>query len=297
MTTVPKQFSYADTRAVDLRVSRYDQASSLLIALLIMLSVAVGLMFVIWLTMTLVFIPKSVPVKLVENVAGRGDHAEGFARDLEAPGMEEMPELAEPQLETSMEALTEAVSTVAASLDQIPVPSNATSKGEGGLGDSRPPGPEGEGDNIIPRWERWEIRFESSSLAAYARQLDFFKIELGAAGGGKKNIDYAYDLSTSPKTRSGPGDAEKRLYMTWRGGSTLQQFDQQLLQRAGVNTTNRLLLQFYPEEVEDRLAWIERENAQGRSVQEFFRTVFEVRARGNGWEFFVAEQRFRPKPL
>jgi len=296
VTTVPKQFQRAELPISDLRVSRYDQASSLLISLLIMVGAGVALMFVIWLTMTMVFIPKSIPVKLVEDVAGRGDHAEGFARDLEAPGMEEMPELAEPQLETSMDAMTDAVSTVAASMDVISVPSTQTSKGEGGLGDSRPPGPLGEGDNIIPRWERWEIRFESSNIDAYARQLDFFKIELGAAGGGKKNIDYASNLSGSPQTRTGPGDAEKRLYMTWRSGSTLQQFDRQLLQRAGVNPANRLLLQFYPEEVEDRLAWIEKENAQGKTVQEYFKTVFEVRPRGTGWEFFVADQRFRPKP-
>jgi hypothetical protein len=56
-------------------------------------------------------------------------------------------------------------------------------------------------------------------------------------------------------------------------------------------------MQFYPEEVEDRLAWIEMENADGRSVKEFQKTVFGVRAaRGGNYEFFVQEQRFRPAP-
>ncbi|MBI2479421.1 MAG: hypothetical protein HYV60_12555 [Planctomycetia bacterium] len=270
----------------------------MVVALLIMVGVAVVGMFIIWLTATLVFVPRSVPVKLVENVAGRGDHAEGFERDLEAPGMEEMPELAEPQLEVAMEAMTEAVSSVAAAMDSVALPSDATSKGEGGMGDSRPAGPLGEGDNIIPRWERWEIRFESSSESAYAKQLDSFKIELGAAGGGKKNVDYARNLTKAkPDTYSGPGDKEQRLYMTWRGG-TLQKFDQNLLRKAGVNITNRLLMQFYPEEVEDQLAWIEMEHAkkQNKTVQEFLKMVFELKPKGSAWEFVVAEMRFRPKP-
>lgn len=296
MTTVPKPVRRPDTTAM--HVSRFDQVASLVVALLIMVGVAVVGMFIIWLTATLVFKSRSVPVKLVENVPGRGDHAEGFERDLEAPGMEEMPELAEPQLEVAMEAMTEAVSSVAAAMDSVSVPSDATSKGEGGMGDSRPPGPLDEGDNIIPRWERWEIRFESSSESAYARQLDAFKIELGAAGGGRKNVDYARNLTKGkPDTYSGPGDKEQRLYMTWRGGS-LQKFDQNLLRKAGVNISNRLLMQFYPEDVENDLATIEKAHAdkQNKTLQEYLKTVFELKPKGSSWEFVVAEMRFRPKP-
>jgi hypothetical protein len=296
MTTVPKPMRRPDTSKM--HVSRFDQVASLVVALLIMVGVAVVGMFIIWLTATLVFVPRSVPVKLVENVPGRGDHAEGFERDLEAPGMEEMPELAEPQLEVAMEAMTEAVSSVAAAMDSVALPSDATSKGEGGMGDSRPPGPLGEGDNIIPRWERWEIRFESSSEAAYARQLDAFKIELGAAGGGKKNVDYARNLTKGkPDTYSGPGDKEKRLYMTWRGG-TLQKFDQNLLRKAGINIANRLLMQFYPEDLENDLAIMEKAHAdkQNKVLSEYLKTVFELKPKGSTWEFAVTEMRFRPKP-
>jgi hypothetical protein len=270
--------------------------ASLLISLLILIGAAVAIMFIIWLTATLVFSQRSVPVKLVENAAGRGDHAEGFERDLEAPGMEEMPELAEPQLEATLEAVTDAVSTVAASMDVINMAATSTSRGEGGLGDSRPPGPLGEGDNIIPRWERWEVRWTSSAISAYAQQLDYFKIELAAAG-GSPNLDYAFNLSQpTPRRRSGPPKQEKRLYMTWRSG-TLQAFDRILLTRAGIPSEGRLVMQFYPEEVEDRLAWLEMENAGGRSVKEFLKTVFGVRAaRGGNYEFFVEEQRFRLPP-
>lgn len=284
---------------IPLRVSTYDRVSGLLIALLILLGGSVGVLFLAWLMTTIVFAPAARPVKLIENAAGRGDHAEGFARDLEAPGEEEMPELMEPQLQTSIEALTDAVSAVAASSDVFDTDSLSTSKGEGGLGDSRPPGPLGEGDNIIPRFERWEIRWSSTNLNAYAQQLDFFKIELGAVGGGRKEVDYAVGLAKGrPDTKSGPSKGEKRLYMTWKGG-TLRQFDEQLLAKAGVPTANRTLMQFYPEETEDMLAWLEMENAkkQGHSsAKEFLRTVFGVRTAGRGFEFYVIEQRFRPAP-
>jgi hypothetical protein len=281
-------------RDVPLKVSRYDQVASLLISLLIIIGFAVAIMFIIWLTATLVFRPRAVPVKLVENNAGRGDHAEGFERDLEAPGMEEMPELAEPQLEAALEAVTEAVSTVAASMDILSTTSTVTSRGEHGRGDSRPPGPLGEGDDIIPRWERWEIRWISTGITPYARQLDFFKIELAAAG-GKPNVEYAFNLTKGrPDTRVGAPREDKRIYMTWRGDSPLRGFDIALLGRAGIATSNRLVMQFLPEEVEDRLAWIEKENSGGRSVTEYLKTVFGVEGVRGGYEFEVLEQRFRP---
>ena len=269
-----------------------------MISLLILIGFAVALMVVIWLTHTLVFRQQGVPVKLVENVGGRGDHAEGFERDMEAPGLEEMPELAEPQLEAALEAVTDTVTSVAASMDVLNTESLVTDQGQGGRGDSRPPGPLGEGDNIIPRWDRWEINWTSSTLDAYARQLDFFTIELGAAGGAP-HVDYAFNVAqTSPQTRSGGSKEEKRLYMTWKGG-TLEAFDRQLLGRAGIATEGRLIMQFLPEEVEDRLALIEMENAKSKghaNVKEFLRTVFSVKQAGGRMEFIVEEQLFRPAP-
>lgn len=296
VATIHKPIRRPDTSA--LRANRFDQIAGLIVALLIMVGVAVAGMFIVWLTMTLVFRPRAVKVVLVENVPGRGENAEGFERDLLAPGMEEMPELAEPELEATMEAMTDAVSNVAASMDVVSTPSTATSKGEGGMGDSRPPGPMGEGDNLIPRWERWEIRFEASSISTYARQLDFFKIELGAVGGGKKNVDYAFNLSKGrPDAKNGPGNEDQRLHFTWRGG-TLQQFDRQLLGKAGIQTGGRTVLQFYHPDTENDLAHLEKDNADrlGKTLPEYLKTVFVVEADGSDWKFTILEQRFRPKP-
>jgi len=299
VTSIPDSIRQERPIEVDMHVSRYDQVAGMLISLLILIGCAVGILFIIWLTMTLVFTQAAVPIKLIENVAGRGDNPPGFERDMLAPGMEEMPELAEPELEAALEAVTDAASSVAASTDVLNTASSVTSKGEGGRGDSRPPGPEGEGDDIIPRWERWEVRWNSSGLSAYTKQLDAFGIVLGAAGGSPK-VDYASGLSKGTPTRSdGTSKDEKRLFMTWKGG-TLEQFDRTLLGRAGISTRGRIMFQFYPEEVEDELAVTEMANAvkAGHSnVKEFLKTIFGVRPGGRrGFEFFVEEQRFRVAP-
>jgi hypothetical protein len=170
---------------------------------------------------------------------------------------------------------------------------DAASQGEGFIGS---PGRPSESDDIIPRWERWEIHFEASSISEYARQLDFFEIELGAVGGGEKDIEYAYNLTKDrPDHRS--GDRNERLYPLVMGGSTLASFERQLVLKAGINRPDAIVLHFYPKEVEDRLAWAEWQNAAGKkTVGEFLRTVFACRPKGAGYDFVVVEQQFRQKP-
>ncbi len=282
-------------KSVSIAVSAYDRAASWVISLNILVGATVAMMFLIWLSQTYNFQGDETNVKLVENVAGRGDHAAGLARDVEAPGVEELMEETEPPVDQLLEAMTEVVSTQAATLDTMPAV--FSSKPGDGVGDSRPPGPENEGDDIIPRGERWEIKYASNSLEAYTAQLDFFRIELGAIGGGEKQVDYARNLRKGrPDARRGlGGDAEKRLYMLWSSG-TLKRFDQQLLRRAGINVTGRITVQFYPPDVEDKLATIEMAHAQrnGRDhVKQIAKTVFGVRRAGNGFEFYVESQRYR----
>lgn len=295
---VPKSLSVEAEAIKTLRSGTYDSVASLLIALLILVGICFFSLFLIWLTGRLIFTLKTVPVELVEY-AGRGDHAAGFARDMEPPGPEELEEeMYEPQIEATLEAVTDVVTTQTASLDAIVTAAEATAKGGGGLGDSRGPGPEGEGrSDIIPPWERWEIRFTTSGLEPYARQLDFFKIELAAAG-GTPLVDYAAGLSKAkPDRRSGKPEDEKRMYMTWQNASSpLAAFDRQLLAKAGINTQRRLVLQFYPRETELMLLRLEAEKARGRDAREFLKTIFGVQPVGNGYQFFVMDQYFRPAP-
>lgn len=283
----------------ELKVSAYDNVASLLIASLILVGFFVLLMFIIWLTGRLKFSQAPIPVELLEY-AGRGDHAAGFERDMEEPGMEEMEELNEPQIEATLEAVTDLVTSQAAAFDAVEISAAASSKGSG-MGDSRPPGPLGEGvTDVIPPWERWEIRFSTTGIDVYARQLDFFKIELGAAGGGLPQVDYAYNLARGPDKKSGNPEDEKRIYMSWqKGGGQMAVFDRQLIQRANIKTDRRMILQFYPKETERLLYSLEvaaAREAGHTDPREFLKTIFGVRTTRRGYEFHVIDQYFRPAP-
>ncbi len=283
------------TREIKLAVSAYDRAASWIIALNILVGTGVLLAFLMWLSLMLQFTPSTPEPILTERIAGRGDHAAGFARDVEAPGADELQEEMEPTVEQMLEAVTTVVSTQAAALDSMQTNMSSSNPGNG-LGDSRPRGPLGEGDDIIPRWERWEIRYNTNSLDAYMEQLDFFRIELGAVGGGEKLIDYARNFSKGrPERRRGPGDKEHRLYMTWTGGP-LKQFDIRLLKMAGIKTKGRIIMQFYPPDVENHLANLELNFAKQNgktSVKQIKRTVFGVRRGGRGFEYYVISQKYR----
>ncbi len=297
-TESPRRESAQAQALKTLRTGAYDSVASLLISLIMLAGIVVGSLFLIWLTGRLMFTQKTVPVELVE-FAGRGDHAAGYARDLEPPGPEELEEeMYEPQVEATLEAVTDVVTTQTAALDSIATAAEATVKGGGGMGDSRGPGPEGEGrSDIIPPWERWEIRYTTSGLDPYAMQLDFFKIELAAAG-GTPLVDYAFNVAKpKPDRRAGKPEDEKRMYMSWQNtGGPLAAFDRSLLGRAGIPTPRRMVLQFYPRETELKLLRLEAENAKGRDAREFLKTIFGVRPAGSGYEFFVIDQFFRPPP-
>lgn len=281
-----------------LRTQKVDIVASLLMAGLVVIGMLVFLLFVVWLTQTFTWQAGDIKIE-EERVAGRGDHAEGFERDIEPPGAEEVEELTEPTLAETLEAVTEAATSVAASVDSIDSNSVASTSGTG-RGDSRPPGPLGEGDDIVPRFERWELKFQAKGLRPYASQLDFYKIELGCVGGGISTVDYAFNLASSPQKRSGTSAEENkraRLYFMWRQDGPLKEFDRQLLGQAGVSTRGRQLLKFIPKELEDRLAQVEMRHARSQghdTVKEIAKTIFESRAASSGgYEFVVIDQRYR----
>ena len=268
-----------------LKVSAYDRAASMLVAALVMVGVFVTLLFIVWLTTRVFFVPSAPEVFLVEDEPGT-TNPEGTARDINEPGIEELTDIIEPDITETLAAVTEAVSSVAASLDAVDGVMATRGKG---AGDNRK---RGSGD-VIPRWQRWEIRFESTTLESYAKQLEFFGIELGALGGGRGGVDYAQMKGGSPQQRSVNADAkDDRLYFIWQGGKLTQQ-DQALLQQAGVSTTGRVVCQFYPKSIENQLAVLEKQKLGSRPLRDVKRTVFGVRPAGRGYEFYVVEIDYR----
>lgn len=298
----PSAARSAPVGVTGMRVQKVDHVASLLLSGLVVSGLLVLLLFVLWLTQTFTWSAGDITIS-EERVSGRGDHAEGFERDVEPPAADEVEPLTDPSLAESLQAVTDAATNVAATL--IAVNSDADMSMDGtGRGDSRPPGPLGEGDDVVPRFERWELKFQTKGLQPYAMQLDFYNIELACVGGGVSNVDYATQLSSSPQAHSGSSEAENkrgRLYFQWRQDGPLKQFDRQLLEQAGVKTTGRNLLKFIPKELEDRLAIAEMQTAREAghtAVKEIAKTIFESRsaAAGGGYEFVVIEQRYRNLP-
>ena len=313
----------------DMKVTPYDRVSSLMMSLLILVGTVVFVLFVIWLSSRVILVPTSVPVpvEVVEllEFSGRGDHEAGTGRDafvgagdIDEPSeaaSDANPDNSAQAMSDQMSALDAIASETAVAVDAAPsdsifaagVKSTSTtgdSYGVGagkhkGVGDSRRPGPLGEGrDDIVPPWERWEVRFSTTGLTLYAKQLDFFKIELGAMGGGSSDVDYAVNLQKpKPDHRTGKPDAEQRLYMTWRDErSPIAVFDKQLLERAGINTRRRVLLQFFAKDIERQLLVLEGQAVKGHDPRTVLKTVFGVREAGTGYEFHVIEVRYRPIP-
>jgi hypothetical protein len=135
----------------------------------------------------------------------------------------------------------------------------------------------------------WELRFaKGSTKEKYARQLDFFGIELAVVMPDNK-LFYVRDFSKpKPQTSSGAADAEKRWYLTWREGDLIRA-DVDLLAAAGANTSGRVVLKILPPKVEDKLAELEKASA-GDEIGDVAKTRFGIREAGDGYEFYVIEQ-------
>lgn len=139
---------------------------------------------------------------------------------------------------------------------------------------------------------RWEIRFPTgNTVETYAKQLDALGIELGIIG-GEERITYASSFAKEvPDKREGSPADEHRFYMTWRSGA-LRDLDNALLSRAKIQTTGRIVAQFYPPQLETKLMELEKQFAAPRSVDEVRRTVFAVMADDKSFDLRVAEQEY-----
>jgi hypothetical protein len=280
----------------ELRLSRYDQVSGMLLAALIVVGVLTLAMFLIWLSHRLIFVTPAVPVTVLEDVGGGGSGTVlGNQPQFEEPSAAEIPQSAitETPVAQTLESIGTMVAAKVQDFDAV-VGSPSVGSGEGtGRGDGRGPGPGGPGTSDgIPAYERWEIRMSASSLDEYAKQLDFFKVELGVVGGGNPNVDYISNLSAArPTVRVGKPQDEHRLRFLHRSGE-LQAADRQLAARAGVRTDGRIVFQFYSDEMYKSLLTLEAERKGKRRIKEVRKTVFGVRANRGRYEFYVIDQQY-----
>lgn len=277
-----------------MRVTAYDQVTGFLSAIFVLVGFCFFVLLVVWITSQVWFIPQPPPmVALPEPEPGGGGNGAPMMNELDEPVPEEIEQTDEPPPEIVLEAITDLASIQLASVDDLKPAYQGKGPGRG-TGDGRGRGPGGDGDaDIIPRYERWVIKYASESTEIYARQLDFFKIELGAVGGSSGQVvDYAANFSTQVRRYTGAPEAEKRLYMTWRTGD-LQRADKELMDVAGIKTQGRIIMQLYPKETEDLLSVLEDKRSGGKDKRAILKTVFAVKPQGAGFEFVVTDQFYR----
>ncbi len=297
--TLPSRPVRVNSEVAEMAPSRYEQVSGMMTAILMLIGMLTFMMFIIWLSSRLVWEVPIAKVKVLEDVGGGGSGSTmtGGDQDLQEPSPEEMPEITEQKVEQSLESISSIVTTEVLVLDAI---GGATGFGNGegtGTGDGRGPGPGGPGTSDgIPAWERWELRFDVKNLTTYAQMLDFFKVELGIAGGGIERVDYASNLSAArPTTRQGSPKDEKRIRFLYKSGD-LRQADRALAQKGGISTDGRIVFQFYTPEMYTQLLTLENEKMGSHRIIEVRKTVFGVRGDPGKWQFYVISQDYRSVP-
>ena len=220
---------------------------------------------------------------------------QGLAQEPEPPGFEDAPDLTEPQLQDTLQALTNAVSQTDAIYSEEAYDADTLAGKGKGPGDNRMPGTGGDGVvERVPRWERWKIRFEPKGNDAYSAWLDFHKIRVGVLDQRNNQVHLAYDFHSGRKVEAAPPTQYR--YPQWKlvmpVDPPLPGLTRELAQQAGISRHGSIILLFVPFDVE-RLLWtIENEHSDGRDVNTIRETIFRVQPDGAGFRFEVIDQKY-----
>src|SRR5690606_14340995 len=143
-----------------------------------------GALFIIFLFRQ--FNPDKAPPALIAiNPAPRGEKPKGIADDIEPPGLEDAPELNEPELQETLKELTTALTSKTAMIsDEVFHAPGQAAKGSG-LGSVDGTGNTPGGGGNAPAKE---LRFNPASDADYAAMLDSFGAELAVLDPGTNRI-------------------------------------------------------------------------------------------------------------
>lgn len=305
-TQAPEQpRSARPARAVPVRKHRppvmgdtqYDVVRSLMLACVLLLIAAV-----VWLAASYVApvrtdVEDRVQLEMVELAGGSEDGAIDETLKVESPE-EEVPDASLNESETEEVTVEETIETVLDVSDQASemspqqvVSTNNSGKAGSASGTGRRAFGKGSGSGGMPREQRWYVRFSDGTLDTYAKQLDFFKIELGLLTPDGK-LTYVTNVSQANPTKRtvSSGAGEKRLYMTWQGGNR-KSADLELFKKAGINASRGTIFHFYPKNVEQDLMRVEYE-FRNKKASQIRRTYFVVQGSRSGFNFAVSRQTY-----
>ncbi|MFT5301711.1 MAG: hypothetical protein ACI814_002517 [Mariniblastus sp.] len=276
---------------VQTKASRYDNLNAWLLSSIMLFGFLFSVLFLIWFTSVFDFSRRAAGPILV--VSDPGDSKpEGVADDVLEPGVEEFPEVEVPQLANALEAVTDAVSSVRASLEKRS--GDALEMGAGRGYGSREGGEGGGGDGI-PEYKRWIIHYEADDMRSYAKQLSFFDIDIGVMHQTRPDIWRVHDVGNSPSVIKTDRDREAKTLRFSHSKMKMKRWDQELCKRAGVDLSNTLQAQFYPEATRAKIRIVENAGLEGtgKLLNEVKNTILKVVPEGGGYKFVVLDILYR----
>lgn len=276
---------------VETKASAYDRLSAALFALILLFSFLFCILFLIWLTSVFDFSRRLAGPIVVANLEG-DSKPEGVADDILEPGVEEFPEVETPQLANSLEAVTDSVSSVRASLEKRS--GDAEQAGRGSGYGSREGGP-GTGGDGIPEYKRWVINYEADDILTYAQQLNFFKIDIGVIHQTRNDIWRLGQPGAQNTVTKTNRQLEDQTLRFQHKRPRMRRWDEELCRRAGIDLSNTIQSQFYGESTRNIIRQAEAAALAkaGRKLNEVRNTVFKVVPSGDGFEFAVIDIVYR----
>lgn len=288
-TELTKRLSLGNS--VETKASAYDKINAILIAALLLFGFLFATLFLIWITTAFDFSRVTTGVTPVQNDPG-DEKPKGEADDVLEPGVEEFPEVETPQLANALEAVTDAVSSVRASLEKRS--GEAAQMGRGSGYGSRDGG-DGSGGDGVPEYKRWKIAYEASDINVYSDQLRSLNIDIGVVHQTKPDIWRLHNPGAGSDVKRTSRESEnKSLYFT-HAKERLRRWDQQLCRRANMDLSNTIQCQFYPESTRVMLRKVEADAlvGTGKNLVDVRNTFFKVVPGNGGFVFEHVEFKFR----
>jgi hypothetical protein len=276
---------------VETKASSYDKLNATLIAAIMLFGFLFSVLFLIWLTTVFDFSRRAAGPVVLANEPG-DTKPKGVADDVLEPGVEEFPEVEVPQLANALEAVTDAVSSVRASLEKRS--GDALQMGRGSGYGSREGGT-GTGGDGIPEHKRWIINYEAEDIDSYADQLSFFNIDIGVIHQTRNDIWRVNDAGGAAKVIQTDREKEKLTLRFAHKKQRMKRWDEELSRRNGVNLSNTITNQFYPESTRQIIRQAEAAALQqaGRELRQVRNTIFKVEPGGSGFVFTVVDILYR----
>jgi len=289
--------------------SKLDRVTSMLMAVVVGAVIVVGWLFLIYQTTRAFAGRVTAPLLIVDVFGGGGGSPEGTAGSTEkvdVPGAEAAPQASnneetaadfeEPSVQMTPPAYLDAAAEAGENLAEVDAAAEMPNGGVVGsgkraskLGTGGPGLGLGPGDGGVPADQRWSVVYNPGQTPdEYARQLDALGVELAVVTGQNQLTFVSRFSAAKPSLRYGSGQGDDRLYFIPQGRAR-KAADVALLNKAGLNLSDPVVMQFYPKAVERTLADLEV-RYKGRQPAEIRFTRFSVVARGGGYGFAVLAQ-------